>query len=220
VLLGYVLLVLTHHVVQNDPRLPPLLSGWVPYAGDGWIRKIVLDVVFFGVVPLLLVAVVHRKSPVRDFGLGLPSRPWVVFTALIFAVQLLGILAIAQIPSVRDFYPFFYPARQGGRVFWGFEAAALLSMACWEFINHGYLTLGLKERLGLLSIVVGAIPFGILHFGKPTLEIYWSVVDGMGLALLAYACGSIWPGVWLHGVGAFLLDVTLVYVLPNRPPIH
>ncbi|MGO9916484.1 MAG: type II CAAX prenyl endopeptidase Rce1 family protein [Isosphaeraceae bacterium] len=134
--------------------------------------------------------------------------------------QLLGILIIAQIPSIREFYPFFYPARQGGAVFWGFEAAALLSMASWEFINHGYLTLGLKERLGLLSVVVGAIPFGILHFGKPTLEIYWSVFDGMGLALLAYACGSIWPGVWLHGVGAFLLDVTLVYITPPRPPLH
>jgi hypothetical protein len=125
----------------------------------------------------------------------------VVFTALIFAVQLVGILITAQIPAIRDFYPYFHPARQGGAVFWGFEVVAFLSMASWEFINHGYLTLGLKERLGLLSVLVGAIPFGILHFGKPTLEIYYSVADGMGLALLAYACGSIWPGVWLHGVG-------------------
>jgi hypothetical protein len=220
VLLGYVLLILTHRVVEDDPRLPALLSHWIPYAGDGNIRKIVLDVIFFGLLPLFLIVAVHRKSPVRDFGLRFPSRPWVLFTALIFAVQLVGILITAQIPAIRDFYPYFHPARQGGAVFWGFEVVAFLSMASWEFINHGYLTLGLKERLGLLSVLVGAVPFGILHFGKPVLEIYYSVLDGMGLALLAYACGSIWPGVWLHGVGAFLLDVTLVYITPPRPPLH
>jgi hypothetical protein len=59
------------------------------------------------------------------------------------------------------------------------------------------------------------VPFTILHFGKPTLEVYWSFVDGIGLSVLAYACGSIWPGVWLHAVGALLLDVTLVYILPR-----
>jgi hypothetical protein len=215
VLLGYTLVLCTHHVLLDNQTTTAVLAPYLPYASDWMIRKDFLDVVLFGGLVPLLIVLVHRQNPINDYGLKLPNRRWTLFTAAIFAGQLVGILIAARIPSLRDYYPMFQPARKPGPIFWQFQALAFLSMVSWEFINRGYLLFGLKKRLGYLAVIVQTVPFALLHFGKPTIELYWSIADGIGLALLAYACGSIWPSVWLHGVGAFLLDVTLVYIFPR-----
>ncbi|MFZ5481751.1 MAG: type II CAAX prenyl endopeptidase Rce1 family protein [Myxococcota bacterium] len=213
-LLGYCLLVSIDHTVLHSKWIVPVLEPFLPAAGKSTIRKAFLDVVFFGGGCALLIVAVHRKR-LRDFGLGLPERKWVWLTAAVFAVQLVGIAIAVQIPAMREFYPQYKAARAGGMAFWGFEALALLAMAAWEFLNRGYLLFGLKERFGLSAVLVQLVPFVILHRGKPTVELYFSVFDGAALGLLAYASGSIWPAVFLHGVGAFVLDLVIVYLLPR-----
>ena len=212
-LLGYATLVVTHHIFLDDRTIEQWMGAVIPYASDRLIRKDVLDVVLQGLTPALLILLVHRHNPM-DYGLRWPPRRYVYLTLAVFAAQLFGIAVAAQIPSLRAYYPAFHPARAGGALFWKFQVLAFCSMIAWEYFNRGYLLFSLKPRFGLAAVVIQTVPFVVLHLGKPPVELYWSIIVGLALGLLAYVSGSIWPAVVLHAVGALMLDVTIVYIMP------
>ena len=63
---------------------------------------------------------------------------------------------------------------------------------------------GMSARAFLLTIL--AIPFVLMHFGKPQAEVYSSVAAGFILGWLAWRSRSIWPGVILHWLVAASMD--------------
>jgi membrane protease YdiL (CAAX protease family) len=207
----FILLVCTRWVVYRSDWLGPLLETFHELGGRRAVRVRVTSVLFFGLLPLLLILGVHRENPLRGWGLGLPPKRWIYFTLAFFAVQLMCIPLCAEIPSIAGYYPMLKVARTPGPVFWQWEALMLAAMVSWEFLVRGYLLFGLKERFGIWAVFIQNIPFVVLHFGKPPVELYFSFFDGLGLGLLAYAAGRIWPAVFLHGLGAFALDWWLVY---------
>lgn len=166
------------------------------------------------VVPVVLILAVHRRS-LRDFGLGLGDvKFWLPLTAVIFAVQIIVIACwLSQDPVYVRRYPTFALARGGGALFWAWEASRLCYMLSWEFLFRGYLLFALEKRLGLLACVVQTMPFVLMHIvsHKPVSEIYFTVASGVLSGLFVLLCRSVWPVVWLHAMGAILLDVFIVY---------
>jgi len=192
--------------------LPDFLDRFYRYGHYRQVRLRVTSVLCYGILPLLVVLAIHRESPTRNFGLRLPPTRWIVLTLGISAVHLATIPLWGEMAFMADYYPMFKPARRGGVVFWQWSALMLVAMFSWEFVVRGYLMLGLKPRFGMMAVLIQNVPFVILHIGKPVEELFFSVLAGLGLGLLAYVSNSVWPAVFLHGVGAFAMDFYLVYV--------
>ena len=57
----------------------------------------------------------------------------------------------------------------------------------WEFVFRGWMLFGLAPRLGPgLAIVLQALPFSLMHTGKPELEAYGLILAGLALGALAW----------------------------------
>jgi len=164
--------------------------------------------------PLLCIVLVHRR-PLRDFGVGLGDwRFWVPIAGVILLVQVLVVtLYLRHDPAYVARYPSLAGARQGGGLFWAWEASRLLYMVSWEFLFRGYLLFALVPRLGRVASVVQMVPFALTHVAshKPVSEIYFTLFSGTLSGLFAHESRSFWPLALLHAAGAILLDVLLVY---------
>lgn len=165
-------------------------------------------------VPLLVISVIHRQRW-RDFGMGLGDvRFWLPVAALVLLVQLTvvgGYLAHDPVYAAR--YPTLPAARAGGTPFLIWESSRLLYFCSWELLFRGYLLFALRPRIGELACVVQTVPFTLMHIvsGKPTSEIYFTIVSGLLSGAFALAARSAWPLVLLHSAGAIALDAFIVF---------
>ena len=128
-------------------------------------------------------------------------------------LYLLALPFVAAAAFLKDFARTYPLCRIGGKtvlclVAW--EAVCLLYMFGWEFLHRGWLLFGLEEKLGRWAVLATAVPFTLLHTGKPELEAYASFVAGMALGWLALRSRSFLPAALLHWAVAFTLDVLLV----------
>jgi membrane protease YdiL (CAAX protease family) len=91
-----------------------------------------------------------------------------------------------------------------------YESAYASYFIGWEFFHRGFLTIGLERVLGWYAVLVVAIPFGILHVGKPMPEAYGAIVASIILGWLAIRTRSSWYGFAVHASIAVTMDVLAV----------
>ena len=77
----------------------------------------------------------------------------------------------------------------------------------WEWFFRGFLLFGLRRGFGRHAIWLQAIPFGLLHWGKPPLEMASAFPGGLLLGLLAWRAESFLPCFALHWAIAATMDV-------------
>jgi membrane protease YdiL (CAAX protease family) len=150
------------------------------------------SMVYYAVIPVLSIIFLLRKNPL-DFGLRLGNwRLWGVHLAVIIILGLPILYWASRMPSIAAYYTFteFHPVR------YSFEVAAALF--AWEFIFRGFMLFGLKEKLGEASILVQMVPFVLLHFGKPEIEMVSTIIMGIYFGYVAYRSNSCWPAVIMH----------------------
>lgn len=183
-------------------------------------------------IPILLIKLVYKQR-LRDYGLCLPPRNrWKV---TLVGTGLLGLLAVIAVafshkdPEMRAEYPLFrdlaYLQQTGHFVL--YELVYLLFFVCIEFIFRGYLLFGLyhvkdTEAAPGLSGVPGPLVFGYYailismlsytawHLGKPTGELYGTLVWGIASGAAALTCRSIWPVVLVHWLMNVFIDLTII----------
>ena len=66
---------------------------------------------------------------------------------------------------------------------------------------------GLKHRLGYMAVYVMAVPYNMLHFGKPALEALAAIAGAIVLGSLSLRSRSVWWGAWLHISIAATMDI-------------
>jgi membrane protease YdiL (CAAX protease family) len=71
-------------------------------------------------------------------------------------------------------------------------------MFAWEFLFRGYMLFGLEKSIGKSAIFVQAIPFVLLHFGKPFLEMLACIPGGFVLGYVSYRTRSFLPCFIIH----------------------
>lgn len=219
-LLAVTLVLITRHALAAPAGRSLLAPLWDaigrgrPLLGDAVFQSQLTAIALQLLVPLSLIYGVHRGRA-RDFGLGLGEpRFWVPLTAIIFAAQVLVIGGwLHADPTYATRYPTLTAARQGGAIFWAWEASRVGYLLSWELLFRGYLLFALARRLGLLACVVQMMPFALTHIAgaKPISEIYFTLVSGLLSGVFAWGSRSVWPLVWLHAAGAVLLDVWIVH---------
>lgn len=177
-------------------------TGMVPYVYWG-VASLVIRVV----VPLALIATLFRGGP-SDFGLRvrgqLPHMP--VYIGLYLFMLPFLYWASGQ-SSFQATYPFYSGAGASWSVFLTYELFYALQFAGVEFFFRGFLLFPLYRVFGYHALLITAIPYVMIHFGKPMPETIGALVAGLVLGYLALRARSCLLGVGLHVGIAVTMDV-------------
>ena len=153
-----------------------------------WVSALV----YYAIIPILSIILLLRRNPL-DFGLRLGNwRLWGIHLAVVVILGLPILYAASRMPSVAEYYT----QEEFRLVSYSLEIVAYLF--AWEFILRGFLLFGLKEKLGEASILVQMVPFVLLHFGKPEIEMVSTIIMGIYFGYVAYRSNSCWPAVLMH----------------------
>lgn len=201
-----------------------------PYS-DGYNMYLIVNLMALMWVPMLVIMMILREDPSAfGFTASAAKRTW-SFVGVLFIGLLIAMAFFAHKPAFQDYYPIF-------RRFWEFRAIfdpasyprlnpfvaapgmmlyAELSygmyLFCWEFFFRGYLLFGLQRWMGWFAVIVQAVAFGLLHWGKP--EMLFSFGGGLILGIIALNAKSFLPAFVLHWAAAISFDIMVVFTRPH-----
>lgn len=166
-------------------------------------------------LPMLVILIVLREEP-SSFGL----TPGDQKRGLLYAFSLLLVvspflLAASKLPAFQEYYPLAREAESSLLALANFELSYGVYLFCWEFFFRGFLLFGLSRGIGNWAVFGQAVPFGIMHFGKPMPEVAASFVAGLALGIVALRCRSIVPCFLAHWASAILLDILVIAAKPG-----
>jgi uncharacterized protein len=193
-------------------QLRPELPAWHELRVSRWAGLLDLTLWVatrafgFVVIPAFVIRLVLKRR-VRSFGLALPEhvshlKPYGVLFALV-----LPLLVIASLrPEFRAYYPFYRRAGESWLDLALWESLYAFQFFCVELFFRGFLLGGTFKRLGSLAVFAAMVPYCMVHFTKPLLEVLGAIPAGLVLGVLALRTGSIWGGVILHVAVAWTMD--------------
>ena len=187
-----------------------------PYtpAGAHWARWIATSFVFNFALPLAMVwllfgqGLVHQnwlkdqKHNAWDYGWRWNDwRKHLKIALLLWAVMLPFLVYFARQPEVRASYATYLPPTASA-LGWVYLLASLaLYMFCWEWFFRGFGLFGMTQGWGpVASIVVGALGFGLAHYGKPPAEMWSAFGGGIVLGVLCWREKSFVPAFFTHAL--------------------
>lgn len=163
--------------------------------------------VMFFLGPLAFLLLV-RQDP-RRYGLSLgrvkPALPMLLFYLAFFTM--LG-LFVGSMPSFHGYYGS-TPRISSLRDFLALFYTFFFYMWGWEFMNRGFVLLGLKKYVGIYAVYIQLLPFVILHLGKPPFELYGSIVFGLMFGYYAYLVNSFVYCAIVHACFATAIKVSV-----------
>ncbi|MBM3132112.1 MAG: CPBP family intramembrane metalloprotease [Chloroflexi bacterium] len=155
--------------------------------GDRWSDALL----YYAALPILVILSL-RKNPL-DFGLRPGDwRVWRFHVAVAVLVSIPVLLLASRAGSLRDYYI------DEDLILWRYCLESIAYFAAWEFLFRGYLLFGLKSRFREAAILIQMIPFVLLHFGKPEIEVISTIPMGIYFGYVAYRGNSCWPAVIIH----------------------
>ncbi|MBX3190181.1 MAG: CPBP family intramembrane metalloprotease [Labilithrix sp.] len=163
--------------------------------------------VFGYTLPFLVWKIVFRKDSVRDLGLrtrGFFDHAWIY--AMFLAIVLPAMLIVAKSPDFGSYYPFYKNAQRSWFDFLTWEAMYFLQFLALEMFFRGFFLGVLRKSLGSGAIFAMAVPYCMIHYGKPYLEAVGAVIAGIALGSLSMRTKSIYQGFLVHITVAALMD--------------
>lgn len=177
-------------VVMVTMTLAYCLSRYHPLAAP-WAWTCV---VFFLVIPLVVMAVLRVRP--SQWGLGLGHWRWTLGFTLAGLASATALLVLCrELPALQTFYR---PLRPSPASFWPWLALLAVEMVAWEFFWRGFGLFGLEPALGRLAVFVPMIPFALAHLHKPEIETLTSIAGAVVLGFIVLKCRSIWPAFIVH----------------------
>ena len=148
--------------------------------------------IYYLVVPLAAGWLLFRDKP-RDYGIRIGHRKSSLVITLVCLVAMTPILyGVSRMPEFRSYYHM--PTVDWSKLL---PDQGLYYLA-WEFLLRGYMLFGLEKSIGKNAIFVQAIPFVLLHLGKPSLETLACIPGGFILGYVAYRTRSFLPCFIIH----------------------
>jgi membrane protease YdiL (CAAX protease family) len=157
-------------------------------------------VILYLVVPLVIVAVVFRESPVLY---GFTAGDWKAGMAwtcigIGFMTPILYLLGSGN-DSMRDYYIRFAN---------GLPWTTFLDLIGWEFLFRGWILFTYRRKFGPEAVWLQAVPFAIAHIGKPELETLSTIFGGFAFGFIALRTGSfLWPFLIHWFIATFIILV-------------
>lgn len=164
---------------------------------------------FYVIFPMLFMKIFLGKN-LKEYGLKLKGaflygKFYFIFMSVMFPI----ILIASMSPSFQSIYPF-YHAPENSSVWpnmFIWECFYLLQFIGTEFFFRGFLIHGLKHRFGFYVIFVSMIPYCMIHFQKPFLEAFGSILAGLILGTMSLRTNSVVMGIALHFGVALSMDI-------------
>jgi hypothetical protein len=160
-------------------------------------------------IPWFVIVVVFRQR-LSDFGFKLRGafQDWWIYIAF-FSVMWPLLIWVSTHRHFQQTYPF-YKLHEGEPLwpyFWMWEAAYFVQFIGLEFFFRGFMVHGTKHRFGVYSIFVMAVPYCMIHFGKPMLETCGAIIAGIVLGFMSLKTRSIALGAAIHMSVALSMDI-------------
>jgi membrane protease YdiL (CAAX protease family) len=187
------------------------LEPWVVMPADFYDEPfLVYNAMLLLWLPLLFTWGVLREEPgALGFARGdwRPVGPWLI----VAAVGMLGVVAVAgRMPVFQQMYPLRALVRHEPSYLLYYELSYGFYFFCWEWFFRGFLLFGLARGCGRWAILLQAVPFGFLHWGKPVPEVIGSFAAGLILGEVALRARSFLPCFALHWLVAMGLDLSVL----------
>jgi membrane protease YdiL (CAAX protease family) len=198
--------------------LDPLIRGWEAagstwlkfdkyydlYSHGWWALSRIIGYVF---APLLVWKLLFPDDSILDMGLrtkGFLSHIWIYILCLVVVLGAMVLLSRQQ--DFLSYYPFYKGASRSWFDLLAWELAYFSQFFALEFYFRGWILAALRRTMGASAIFVMAVPYCMIHFGKPYLEAHGAIVAGVVLGSLAMRTRSIYAGFLVHITVAGLMD--------------
>ncbi|NWG34058.1 MAG: CPBP family intramembrane metalloprotease [Chloroflexi bacterium] len=143
-------------------------------------------VILYLFIPLFVILVFFREHPGKyGFSLG-DWKAGLLLTAL-------GILLMTPViyylgsgdPSMQEYYK---PLTNG------LPWTTFLDLIGWEFLFRGWILFGYARKFGAEALWLQAVPFALMHNGKPEIETLSTIFGGFAFGWVAWRTKSfVWP---------------------------
>ena len=193
---------------------------WAKYEGGwSWLRLVkyhdlyafgwwtAAKVVGYVLIPFPIWKVLFPKDRLLDMGLrirGFTQHLWIYGLCLGIVLPLL--FFVASQPDFGSYYPFYKSASRSWFDFGAWECLYFLQFFCLELFFRGFVLGALRRSLGSAAIFAMAVPYCMIHYGKPYLESHGAILAGVVLGSLALRTRSIYAGFLVHVTVALGMD--------------
>lgn len=201
-----------HSMLRAELRSLDEVLPWLQFDryeqlyGYGWWSF--SRVVGYVLVPLGMWKLLFPQDSLLDMGLrtkGFFRHLWIYAACLSVVVPLMFV--VAQQGDFGSYYPFYKKSSRSIFDFMIWEAMYWIQFFALELFFRGWMVGALRRSLGSSAIFVMAVPYCMIHYGKPYLEAHGAVIAGVVLGSLAMRTRSIYSGFLLHITVALGMDL-------------
>jgi membrane protease YdiL (CAAX protease family) len=178
--------------------------------GGGLRTALLRQTLFLSLLPLASLPFLGLRS--RDVGLSREGLRASLGWGLGMLFLALPLIAYGStLPDFQAYYPLLPEAREDPGALLSLWGWVLLMMFNTEFFFRGYLLFLLRREMGEgKAIALQALPYALIHLGKPSLEVPYALLVGGIFGWVALRRRSILPSLLTHWGGAVLLDVFIL----------
>jgi membrane protease YdiL (CAAX protease family) len=157
-------------------------------------------ILLYLVVPLLFIVLLFRENPARyGFGLG-DWKAGLTITAIgiFFMAPVIYFLGRGD-ESMRAYYQPYAS---------GLPWTTFLDLIGWEFLFRGWILFGYLRKFGPESLWLQAVPFALMHNGKPEVETLSTIFGGFAFGWVAWRTKSFLYPFLIHWfISTFIIIV-------------
>jgi membrane protease YdiL (CAAX protease family) len=164
-------------------------------------------IIGYVLVPLPLWKLLFPQDSLLDMGLrgrGFLSHVWIYGLCLAVVMPLLWV--VAHQPDFGSYYPFYKLASRSYADWAAWEVMYFLQFFALELFFRGWILGALRRSLGSSAVFAMALPYCMIHYGKPYLEANGAIIAGVVLGSLAMRTRSIYAGFLVHITVALSMD--------------
>ena len=158
-------------------------------------------------VPFAVWKVAFPEDSLLDMGLrtrGFFKHAWIY--ALFLGIVLPVMLIVSHQPDFGSYYPFYGESSRSWYDFLSWEVLYFVQFFGLEVYFRGFWLASLRRSFGSGAIFVMAVPYCMIHYGKPFLEANGAILAGIALGSLSMRTKSIYQGFLVHITLAALND--------------
>jgi membrane protease YdiL (CAAX protease family) len=181
------------------------LAKYEDLYGFGW--WVVTRVLGYVCVPFPVWKLCFREDSLLDMGLrvrGFFQHAWIYGLFLVIVLPLL--LAVSTQADFSAYYPFYKGCSRSIYDWLLWEGMYFVQFFALEMFFRGFWLGALRRSFGSGAIFAMAVPYCMIHFGKPFLEVNGAIVAGIALGSLSMKTKSIYQGFLVHITVAGLMD--------------
>lgn len=139
-------------------------------------------VILYLIIPLVIILLLFRENP-KEYGFSIGDwKAGLVITVggIVLMAPVIWYLG-AYDPAMSDYYKYRME---------GLPWTTFLDLIGWEFFFRGWILFGYARKYGPDALWLQAVPFALVHIGKPEIETLSTIFGGFAFGWVAWRTRS------------------------------